>query len=690
MREYMRTRRARDKGLREQENKHRQTTRTKREKTLDVRTFVGIDGEGRNLASGYHAYFLLRAGDTTCTVRPGESRLRTRDILSYLSDLPTENIYVGYFFEYDDCKILEDLPFSTLHRLVHREERKKKNGKGYWPVRWREFELDYMPRKYLKVRRRGQSWVEINDVGPFFQSRFHTAIKEWDVGTEEERAQIKAGKDLRSEFSEIGDEYVTEYNALECKLLAQLMEKFRAACEEIGYVPKRWQGAGQLAEAMFEKHGIPQTVDLDVWTLYPELAEFARNSFYGGRFETSMVGFTDAPCVQFDINSAYPDALRHVPCLVHGKWERVTGKRRVGDDELSICFGRFKPKAKDRAMFYGFPVRRDDGSIHFPANGRGWYWSFESRAAKHQIFDCYDSWIYSATCQCRPFDFMGELYTSRKAWGKTGKGIALKVAMNAVYGKLAQSIGDPKYSNPILASFITAWCRTKIADAIHSLPCCESPTAPCGHDVFMIATDAIYTRDYDTFTIDEGNGLGQWSKERHEDGLFIIQPGLYFDPGGDTEDSTFKTRGVPNRLIREHKQEFVEAFKEMKRTREVPKGDVYLPATLFTGIRQAVHRRNMKIMGQFKTYIDPETGKEGRKTSFEWMTKRRALPYVDYLEGTGLGPNRIVTIPYLGTEDEDPKQKPVQTVPYDKDIGGLRRRDELRLDFADQPDWIEV
>src|SRR4029077_5832259 len=156
---------------------------------------------------------------------------------------------------------------------------------------------------------------------------------------------------------------------------------------------------------------------------------------------------TETPCVQFDINSAFPAAMLHLPCLVHGEWERRVGKRDIESDELSICFLRFKwkPEGK-RFLFGGFPVRRKDGSIHFPFNGKGWYWSFEARSAIHQDVTIYDSWVYQKRCDCRPFDFLGQIYEERKALGKSGKGIVLKLVMNSMYGKLVQTIGSPRYS----------------------------------------------------------------------------------------------------------------------------------------------------------------------------------------------------------------------------------------------------
>jgi hypothetical protein len=676
-----------------------------------------VDGEGSNLENGYHAYTLLRAGNLTLTPRTNEVRIRTVDALEFLSQLRPDRTYCVFFGDYDWSKVLEDLPFARLEYLMDREKRRKKpkNGRrqaGNWPVGYGDYEVDYMPRKEFKVRKGKGPWIIIHDVGSFFQTSFLHSITLWDIGTDDERTVIETGKTLRSHFSQTSSELQFLYNGLECVLLAELMESFREACISAGYVPKKWQGPGLLAEAMFRKHDIPKTEELAVFQdLSPDsVAAFGRMAFYGGRFETSIVGYTslDSPCVQWDLNSAYPAALQHVPCLVHGTWSRETGSRALRDDELSICLATFRwPREGKRAKFMGLPVRTRDGSIRQPFDGRGWYWSFELRSARHQVITVHDAWVYEKHCDCKPFAFLEELYRERKRIGKAGKGIVLKLAMNSCYGKLAQSVGDPEYSNPIWASFITAWCRTQINEAIHTLPCCqhESNNIPCGQDVYMIATDAIFTRDYSdgrtsegykglnlVSQLNEGSELGQWTREVHDAGLFIIQPGLYFDPSAS--EAKFKTRGVPKRLVVEYKQQFMDAFARMRDSHRIMDGDVLLPMTLFIGIRQALHRHSLKLLGQFVPYTDPITKEPGRRTSFDWKTKRRPQPMSDPLEG--LDPDKpnqymlphIMTIPYLGRVDDDPDGLIAVTVPYKKDIGGLVKREELRLAMEDQPDWV--
>ena len=693
------------------------------------RPFVGVDGEGENLDNGYHAYNLLTCGTESIVPKVFDKRLRTVDCLAFLADQDPDQVYVGYFFDYDVAKILEDLPWSKLDKLIHREGRTRTKG-GYFPVDFNGFQFDYFPKKEFKVRREGTtSWVTIFDVGSFFQCPFIKALRQWNIGTDEEQDKIASGKDLRSVFASVPKHIIHEYNLLECRMLAELMTDFRDVCIELDMVPKKWTGPGQIAEKFLEQNGIPRVEEmplfqLDPYNFYGEyesdettfaasagthrdtgsqtdpvsgVAAFGRYAFYGPWFEISRIGYTSAPCVQWDINSAFPDALRHAPCLVHGTWERVTEKRTVAEDELSICFGVFKPDPKSKDFLYGgFSIRRKDGSIYRPLNGRGWYWSMEIRAAIHQDFTVYDSWIYHKHCDCEPYAFIEPWYEKRRALGKATKGYPIKLALNSLYGKTLQSIGDPHYSNPILAGFITAYTRTKLMEMIHVLLGCLSPDrrVPCGADVYMVASDAIVVRPFEDEDVafDMGPGLGQFDKEVRPNGLFQIQPGVYFDPVAEDEETVYKTRGVPKAKVIEKREEFLAAFRRMVETGNVTEGTVRLDYRLMVGIKQALVRKNHKLLGQFIDYKDPETGELGRKVSFMWHSKRRPDTYKTVKRNGEIV--AIGLLPYTGFEDKKgaPSERGmrVQTVPYRKDIGGLLRNERMRMDFDNQPDWVPV
>jgi hypothetical protein len=638
---------------------------------------------------------MLRMGVALLDVKAPSVRLTTIDCLDFISRQDPKAIHVGYFFDYDNTKILEDLPLEKLNRLINRQLRTGIHGE-VWPVDYAGFQIEYLPRKYFKVRRvlsqvddvtTWSPWVEISDVGPFFQVSFLEAIKQWGVGTAEEHEQIRVGKLQRATFDVKDFDEIAVYNALEIRLLQQLMDRFRHACIEAGYVPYKWQGPGLLAEAMLRRHGVRKTKDVPLLSVgdHKPLIDFARNAYYGGRFEVAHIGPVSDPVFQYDINSAYPAAMRVLPCLEHGTWEHVKGAlptgrayasrpRGVVGERLALMYGTFR-KAHAPTLWYGLPVRTATGGIVYPAAGKGWYWSFEVNSAKHQEFTCEEAWVYTRVCTCQPLGFVEEVYRKRKALGKDGPGIVLKLGLNSLYGKMVQSIGFPKYANPIWGSFITAYPRMMIQDLIHSSPMCTRASrgrvAGCGRDIVMVATDSVASL-IERPDIDISGELGAWSCETHPDGMFVVQPGVYFGSSGKHT----KTRGFTRTVVDKYEPQFRDAFTRMVDAGDLNLGQVCLPVQIFAGIRYSLQRRNMSLLGQWIQYGTADVA--GKVLSFDWTTKRHPMT----LNPT---PERpwILTMPYEG----DPE---LETVPYSKNIGGLIDSAMERLAFEDLPDWSPI
>lgn len=581
--------------------------------------FVGVDGEGGNVESGdgftTHTYTMLRAGD----------QYVTSDWFRFLATLPKKRIHVAYFFDYDVTMMCRGLPDEVMQGLACGQE-----------VEYGKYLLFYRPRKEFTVKAFGRKTV-INDVGTFFQSSFVKALERWDIGTVEQRELIASGKTQRANFGQLRADTI-KYNAMECRLLEALMEKFRQACYVLGYLPRTWQGPGQLAKAMLAKHHIPKTDDL------PEIPvvgvwDAAQAAYYGGRFETTAVGPIQGPIEGWDINSAYPHAISTLPCLMHCEWRPSRVIRTTGLYKVTFSH-------PEHNLWNGLPFRRPNGTIHYPTHGTGWYWGVELLAAQavgaryrlHYGFE----WIQH--CDHQPFHFMPRLYAVRKAMGKTEAGMALKLAMNSVYGVLAQSVGKAPYANPIWAGLITARTRAQLLSAISQSPA----------DVFMAATDGIYARPgLDLVDTDE---LGGWSRSIYPY-LHIVQPGVYF-----AGDGAPKTRGVPYSAIIRHRDELIKAYTGN------PEDSFTVPLRQFIGLRLAMSRGRPEIAGQ---WIDTT-----KRISYDWSNKRKA----------GIirrSPDGDRTVPYTGDPDDI-------STPYDRLIGGNRDRENERLEFADAPDWADT
>ena len=605
-----------------------------------MKPFVGVDGEGSGVDEhGRQQYRLLRAGEYE--LYADGAPLTTIDCLEFLTGLDADAaIYVGFFFDYDTTMILRDLNKERRARLFN----ERKFDQGISPYTdYRQFQVDYMPRKYLRVRRRtDEGWsraITINDTGGFFQCSFVQALTDWNIGTPAQRAAIQAMKDQRDQFAEI-DQRERDYNRQECELLAELMEALRAACVSVGYVPHNWQGAGYLASAMLKHHKVIKRKDV---TLAPNIAVLANDAYYGGRFETTAVGQIPGPVWEYDISSAYPAAMLTVPCLRHGRW--IEG--RNDQARVSISHVRFQHPDPEQRLC-GLPLRQRSGVLCWPREGEGVYWSPELKAARRA--GAHTRWLggawFDERCECQPFHWLPEVFAERKRLGKAQKGKPLKLGMNAMYGKTAQSIGSAPWGHRIWAGWITALTRSWLMDVYR-----EAPSA-----VIMLATDALYSTR--PLAVKQGAALGDWEAAEHDGGMFIVQPGLYWM--GSKQP---KTRGVPRSRVIEHQHKFVTAWHHYAAHPAGPPPRIPIPLTAFIGLRLANARNKPELAG---CWLPTE-----KSISFDWSSKR---------EGAEYRGDAAYTMPIAGGHDW-------VSVPYKpKSAAEL---EQARWELEAMPDYVE-
>ena len=102
----------------------------------------------------------------------------------------------------------------------------------------------------------------------------------------------------------------------------------------------------------------------------------------------------------------------------------------------------------------------------------------------------HEQWLFRPANDEKPFAFARDYYTLRKKPGTSfALGKAIKLTLNSLYGKTAQSVGGsngkaPVTANPYYAAAITANCRMRLlVAALHS-----------PHDMVMFSTDGIISR----------------------------------------------------------------------------------------------------------------------------------------------------------------------------------------------------
>ena len=605
--------------------------------------FIGVDGEGGNVGDS-HIYNLLTVGNINLIGKPA---LSTRECLQLIARLPNDYIYVSYYFDYDVTMILRDLEQEKIKELLDRDARTYGEKHITVPISWNEFDIEYMPNKEFRVRYHGGTWGVINDVSSFFQCSFLKAITDWDIGTPEERKLIEDGKAKRSNFTEL-EQSTINYNALEIKLLQELMTEYREVFIELDIRPWKWQGPGQIATSVFKKFNVTKNKEL---TLNEEFLVAAQSSYYGGWFEVSRFGLLEMPLWNYDINSAYPYAMLTLPCLEHGQWVKT-------DNPHGLYLAHVTWMGNDEMLWHSFPHRNKHGNISHPATGSAWVWSHEvEQALPGDNYTIDSAWMYVRNCNCKPFDFVEGLYELRKSLGKNTKGMALKTTINSLYGKLAQSIGNPSYSNPVWASLITSHCRAQILSAMKSNP----------DAVVMVATDGIYSTE--PLDVPVSSQLGDWECEQYHS-MFIIQPGVYV---ADGSLRAVKSRGTAKRIIIERLDDIISNWNKFVSRYGEDEWNFLLKNTAteieidrFMSLRIANARRNYREnVGQW--IVDP------KRLKFDWSAKRA-------IEGGVVMGTSILTRPLVS-------DGVIESVPYDKNIGGLTDF-SLNEMIKDQPDWM--
>lgn len=644
------------------------------------RQFVAVDGEGGNVPEALtlfdsvnfdpanefpvrHQYLSLRAGaELLETGRP----LMWWECFEFLCSQPRNSIPTSYFFDYDVTMMIRTLPEERARRLLTPALREY-NAQGQHmfalPVDCTAptgvtYQIDYMPHKEFRVRRLGeQKWYIISDAGQFFQSSFLKTLEKWDIGTPEEQEMIRKGKSMRADFAGFTDE-IRAYNAMECMLHEQLMTQFRSVCEETGYVPRKWQGPGFLASAMLERHGVPRRDDIPILA-NDQFYNLALAGYYGGRFETTAAGPVRGCVYQYDINGAYVHLLRGLPCLLHGTWRRVRNRPRG-----SLWFGKVHFNHSGGGYLYNLPVRLKNGNIQYPKEASGVYWSCEVEAAEAHGTEIQfsEGWVYQSSCDCRWFNFVDAYYAERVRLGKSAKGYVLKLAGNSIYGKLAQSIGYAPWANPVWAGLITAGCRAMLINAYSQAP----------DQCYMLATDGLFMGTRLDLSI--GTGLGEWEETVHEDGIFIVQPGIYYT-GAEA-----KSRGVERGRIGELRPLFERQWELFIASQGIDH-TVPVPVDTFITAKVALQRGKWSLAG---TWV-----RDDRDISFIWQNKRKWG--VSFTETAGEHAGTVRSVPHNGGPE-------VESVPYGRRIGGNLRHPATEYTepalaeaerMADQPDWNE-
>jgi len=562
------------------------------------RQFIAWDGEGAKSDRGPHKpqdYVLF--GCSTGEKIIGKT-LKTDELLRFIIRVGKKYpgaYHVGFAFDYDANMILKSLPPPKLRLL-------RKNGS----VLISDFRVEHVLGKWLQITEYGKNYkrnkndrftVRIADIFGFFQCSFVVACKSYipDHPLMAELSKIEEGKAERNNFTYDMIDYIESYWTTEIALLLALVERLRDMLYSVDLKVTRWHGPGAIANHVYRRQGI-----MHHKALTPEpVREAARYGYAGGRFELYRLGrHTDVYGI--DINSAYPAAISRLPSLSEGEWRHVVNPASVA--EFGIYHVRLRafagPVKKPSPLFH-----RDAGhNISYPWFVEGWYWTPEIKLVLPMLgkrgFEIVEGYEYVGW-HTRPFGFVEEMYYERKRLKREGNGAekALKLALNSLYGKMAQRVGWERNGRPPTwhqlewAGFVTSATRARLYSVIARIP---------WQNLIAVETDGIYTTANPAdLGITDSPNLGEWEFSHYEE-MMYVQSGVYF--ARDREKGWVgKYRGLDNGTLNE---ELVGDY--LKQLGPNPSADnpwpsIVGPTTRFIGYKSALHREDNN-MGPMKAH----------------------------------------------------------------------------------------
>lgn len=478
--------------------------------------FMAWDGEGWSDRSEDHSYMLLMNSKGASISAP---RLSTWEILEFLlaeGRKYDKHIHIIYGGGYDVTHWLRDVPLEKRQELIKETTTRIRTPPEY--PRRNTYTVEYIPHKWFTLT--GYDWesrkrvtIRIQDIMTFFQT---SAIKAWESRGIPVSDDIRSGKASRGNFSYDDLEEIMLYCQQELEATVLLANKLRSEFKEANLNVSQWHGPGAVATAVFKKYKIN-----DHRTEPPlHIEKILQRAYFGGRFEQFKAGHHEGKVWVYDINSAYPHKIANLPSLHNARWE-YQGPGDCDPRNPGIYRVRYSSPAETGGSPNPIPWRGKGGRVGFPTDVHDvWVWHHEARHAT-QILEGYR---LSTLPGLRPFDFVNDMYKTRKQWKAEGRGgeRALKLAMNSLYGKSAQRIGGnpelgerPPWHQLEWAGMITSATRSQIWDAVSLAP----------EHIIAVETDSVASTV--PLDLDIGDGLGQWEVAEY-DSLTYVQSGVYF------------------------------------------------------------------------------------------------------------------------------------------------------------------
>jgi DNA polymerase family B len=539
------------------------------------RVFMAWDGEGEG------SKFTLLQNSDGSSISARVSGLSTQQCLDFLLKAPRDRAHVWFAFGYDVNMILRDLPWRCIEELCV-------NGITYW----QGYTLTYFPRKIFRVSRKDTGQVYTSyDVWGFFQSSFIRALEDWHIRIP---AIIREGKAARADFTRWPLARIKAYNGAECELLVTLMDRLRDAINGAGWYVSSWHGAGALSQWFLKKIG----AHAHIRALPEEMEEHAARAYFGGRIDAAGWG-TIPSAYHYDIASAYPWAMTHLPSLQSADWKRT----RRPSNPFSLCHISWKTPGHDW-LWNPLPYRQRDGSIIYPKEGEGWYWlveidaareAFEGRNLQIKMHEAYTLATHETMEPLNAPIAEAFAYRAKLKAAKNAAHVPVKLGLNSLYGKMAQRVSfgrQPRFYSLAWAGYVTAFTRAQIMRDTFGL-------AP-----YCIMTDSVTSEEPLPKRLVRPGHLGGWEGDKIRD-LSVIESGFYEYEGGRW------TRGFEPSAVGLSVADMVEIFEQ---------GETSIPFEVNRFVGMKLARMGERYARAWRTFLTMP--REVRSPRFDGTTKR--------------------------------------------------------------------
>jgi hypothetical protein len=359
---------------------------------------------------------------------------------------------------------------ALLHSLSQRDWDKASTAE---PFVWRDYRLQYVPDKYLKIQGRGRV-IKINSWESFLE------------GTDPEQ-------DAAAYMESCAD---TERDVYDLCGLDWHLGKMK------------WHSIAARSELFLIAEKL-----LTHYRVHQGLA-----AYYGPRIEQAWQGIYDGPLWHYDIHAAYPYAMSQIRSFTGPM--QPTGRIVPGTYGFYLC--RWDLRFRDHA-YCPFPVRQHIGDVDnlvWPGTGQAWVSCFELEAyaaiygwAGIKIIKGYA--VQHEDHDCKYQADLRSVYAMRLA----RPSVYIKKFMASMYGKTIQQAGHSQVYNSFYAALVTGYTRAQLIPHLSK-------------DVICILADSVVTKS-EIADLDVGPHMGQWDRTVWTRGVFV-KTGIYqlFTDGG--------------------------------------------------------------------------------------------------------------------------------------------------------------